>query len=106
MSRYDLEVRSDVDATSATIGWDRPLQTFFVQVRRIKDGEETSFIWEGLDYGELPSPADAIRIVAPYCEVPGDLARRLEVDHMKTSAQGDGHAQIAARAFIEQRRGR
>lgn len=104
MSRYDLTIRPDVDATSATVGWDRPLQTFFVQVRRLEDGEEISFIWEGTDYRELPRPADAIRIVEPFCEIPEDLGKRLEIDRMKTSGQADGDAQIAAKAFIRGRK--
>ena len=32
MSRHQLPLREGVEATSAWIGWDRPLLTFFAQV--------------------------------------------------------------------------
>lgn len=100
MSRHDLPVRPESGASSASIGWDRPLQTFFSQVRRIEDGEEISFIWEGMAPGELRTPADAIRILAPFCEIPADLGKMLELDRLKTLGQLDGDAQVAVKRFI------
>lgn len=104
MSRYELTARPESGATSAAIGWDRPLQTFFVQVRRFEDGEETSFLWEGLDYQALSDAADAIRLAEPYCIIPEDLGQRLEIDRLKTLANVDGAAQVAMREFLNDRR--
>lgn len=105
MSRHDVPVKAGSGASSASIGWDRPLQTFFVQVRRIKDGEEDCFLWEGTDYRALPTASDAIRLIEPFCTIPADLGQCLEIDRLKTSARPDGEHQIAARVFIDRLRG-
>jgi len=91
-------------ATSVAIGWDRPLNTFYVQVFRADpedEGEETSFIWKGVTPGELSTPAAAIEIARPWANLPDDIGRTLELDRLKTSATGDGVAQIAAKRWIE-----
>lgn len=100
MSRYELQTRRGSGASSASIGWDRALQTFFAQVHRMEGDEEIAFIWQGTVFQELPTPADALRLIEPYCDVPGDLAKRLEIDRLQTLADRDGPAQIAAKAFI------
>lgn len=91
-------------ATSVALGWDRPLNTFYVQVFRpdpADEAEETSFIWKGTAIGELSSPAAAIEIARPWANLPDDLGRTLELDRLKTSATGDGVAQIATKRWIE-----
>lgn len=105
MSRYDVPVKAGSGASSAAIGWDRPLQTFFVQICRLEDGEEVSFLWEGTDYQALPTAANAIRLIEACCEVPADTGSRLEIDRLKTSGRADGEHQIAARQFIQRQRG-
>lgn len=94
-------------ATSVALGWDRPLTTFFVQVFRPdpeENGEEMSFIWKGTAPGELPSPAAAIEIARPWATLPDDIARTLELDRLKTSATGDGVAQVAAKRWVQRDR--
>ncbi|WP_054947606.1 hypothetical protein [Novosphingobium sp. KN65.2] len=100
MSRYELQTRRGSGASLASIGWDRPLQTYFVQVHRVEDDEEIAFIKQGTVFQELPNPADALRLIEPYCDAPDDLAKRLEIDRLQTLADGDGPAQIAAKNFI------
>jgi hypothetical protein len=106
MSRHVFPGHSG--ATSVALGWDRPLESFYVQVFRPDpddEGEEASFIWKGTDIGELPTPASAIAIAAPWATLPDDIARTLELDRLKTSAKGDGIAQVAAKRWIEGNRG-
>ena len=91
-------------ATSVAIGWDRPLQTFFVQVFRPDPddaSEEASFIWKGTEPGELRTPMMAIAAARPWSTLPDDLAHTLEVDRLKASGTPDGVAQIEAKRWIE-----
>lgn len=100
MSRHRLTARPETGATHAVIGWDRPLGTFFVQLLgNVDDGEET-ILCEGTGYGEIPTPAAAIALVAPYCTISDDLAAQLEIDRMATLASNDGPAQQAARILL------
>lgn len=83
-------------ATSVAIGYDRPLETFFVQVFRphaTLDGEEDAFIWRGGNLRELRTAAAAIEIARPWTTLPPDFAMTLETDRMKTSGTPDGEAQ-------------
>ena len=102
MSRYDFAGKGV--ASSVTIGWDRPLSTFFVQVMQPHpriDGEETTYIWKGAAPGELPTAAAAIAIAAEYADLPEDLGAMLETDRLKTLGTFDGPAQKAAKPFIQ-----
>ncbi len=95
-------------ATSVALGWDRPMSSFFVQVFRPdpeENGEEMSFIWKGTAPGELSSPSAAIEIARPWANLPDDLGRTLELDRLKTSATGDGLAQVASKRWIRGNRG-
>lgn len=101
MSRYDFTGKAG--ATTVSLGWDRPLATFFVQVFRPDpeaDGEEHAFIWQGSMPGELPKAADAIRLAEPYAHLPPDLGATLETDRLKTLGQQDGKAQRAAKRWL------
>ena len=103
MSRHQLQLRDGVPATSAWIGWDRPLRTFFAQVFATDpkdEDEEVPILWEGTVEAELPRPIDAIRLLEPYCEIPAETAASLEIDRMKTLAKTDGPNQVEARAFL------
>lgn len=101
MSRHDFPGTNG--ATSVAIGWDRPLDTFFVQVlgpHPELDGEETTFLWEGTAPGELRTAAEAIRIASAHAILPADLGATLETDRLKTVATRDGAAQIAVKPFL------
>jgi len=103
MSRHKVPLRDGVQAESAWIGWDRPLNTFFAQVIGLPDvdGEQDCVIWQGTYPGELPTPRSAIALIEQYCDVPEDLARQLETDRLATLAQADGpNQQAAKRALI------
>lgn len=97
MSRHILPPRAGhPDVICAAVGWDRPLQTFFAQVcfRTEEEPEEgEALIWQGTEPGELPTPEAAIAVVAPYVEVPADLAERLAADMGATIGEKDGQYQ-------------
>lgn len=100
MSRYDFAGKNG--ATKVSVGWDRPLSTFFVQVFRPDpemEDEEQTFIWEGTSPGELTKAADALRLAAPYADLPPDIASTLETNRLKTLGQSDGTAQRTAKQW-------
>lgn len=81
MSRHELEP-SNPDH-SVVVGWDPPLQTFFVQVKdttKDEDDENYMLIWEGYRPDELAAD-EALGIVEKYVKfVPADLLTALHVD--------------------------
>jgi len=103
MSRRDVPVKSSAaPIVRVTVGWDRPLATFFAQAFAIaEDGEEIAIVWRGSYPGELPTARSAIAVIEQYCDVPDDLAVQLETDRLATLAQSDGpNQQAAKRALI------
>lgn len=83
-------------ATSVAIGWDRPLETFFVQVLRPdaeEEGEQETVVWRGTDLRELPTAAEAVAIARAWAILPADLAATLETDRLKTLGLSDGEYQ-------------
>jgi hypothetical protein len=77
-----------------TVGWDRPLQTFFAQLFSInEDGEEEPHIWIGTFPRELASAAAAIAVVEADCRVPEGLAATLETERLASLGTFDGPQQ-------------
>lgn len=93
--------------TTVTIGWDRPLGTFFVEVLRphpaIK-GEDETVEWHGTEPGEVPTAAAAIAIAARFADLPIGLGATLETERLKTLATSDGVAQLSMKALIRKSR--
>ncbi|HEX7855009.1 MAG TPA: hypothetical protein VF503_15070 [Sphingobium sp.] len=104
MSRHDLQPKADKpDVVRATVGWDRPLQTFFAQVFfRTEDepDEGEALIWVGTDLAEILSAEAAIAIVAPHAEIPSNLAEQLAADMDETIGVKDGLHQAAAKRLL------
>ncbi|WP_010339722.1 hypothetical protein [Sphingobium yanoikuyae] len=104
MSRHDLPPKADQPhVVRATVGWDRPLQTFFAQVFfRTEDEPEEgeALIWFGTEPGELLSPEAAIEIVAPHAIVPAALADQLADDMRATAGTEDGSHQALAKRSL------
>ena len=104
MSRHILEPRDDrPDVADAAIGWDRPLQSYFVSVYvKVpgRPGKTRTLVCKGDQPGELPTAADAIAIVAPYSVIPDDLAAILEADRAATMGQRDTPLQIQMKALL------
>jgi hypothetical protein len=104
MSRIELPIKAGIEASSAFVGWDRPLLTFFAQVFKAdpEDPEEViELLWAGASEGELPRPVDAIRLLEPFCEISAEIAVNLEIDRMRTLAAVDGPNQAEAKAFLK-----
>lgn len=89
MSRHELAPRSDCPARAVVIGWDRPLETFFVQVTGTR-GSIT--VWRGTRRLELPTPLAAIAIASRYALIPAHLEDQLRADR-SADAGPDGPAQ-------------
>lgn len=104
MSRHDLQPRADQPhVVGATVGWDRPLQTFFAQVFFVtqdEPGEGEALIWIGTAPGELLTPEAAIAIVEPHAIVPEDLAAKLGAEMRETIGVKDGSHQVAAKRSL------
>lgn len=101
MSRHDFPGKGV--ASSVSIGWDRPLDTFFVQVMQPHpriDDEEALYIWRGTSPGELPTAAAAIEIAGEFADLPETLGATLETDRLKTLGTFDGPAQQAMKPFV------
>lgn len=104
MSRHDLQPKPDSpDVVRATVGWDRPLQTFFAQVFfRTEDepAEGEPLVWIGTEPGELLSAEAAIAVVAPHAIIPPDLHRQLTADMQSSIGIEDGSQQVAAKRYL------
>lgn len=85
---------------TVAIGWDRPLETFFVQVlgpHPTLESEEEVLFWKGTDLRELPTAADALAAARPWAILPRDFGATLETDRMKTLGNSDGEHQVAVK---------
>ena len=104
MSRHDLQPRPDQPhVVRATVGWDRPLQTFFAQVFFVTEDEPDegeALIWIGTEPGELLTPEAAIAVVEPHVVLPADLAAKLEAEMRETIGMTDGAHQAAAKRSL------
>jgi len=104
MSRHDLQPKADQPhVVRATVGWYRPLQTFFAQVFfRTEDepDEGVALIWLGTEPGEMLTPEAVIDVVAPHVEVPADLAGKLDAEMRETIGMKDGRHQAVAKRSL------
>jgi len=101
MSRHDLQPKVDQPrVVRATVGWDRPLQTFFAQVFFVTEDEPEegeALIWVGTEPGQLLTAEAAIAIVEPHAIVPESLAAKLQDEMRATIGVRDGFHQSAAK---------
>lgn len=89
MSRYSLKPlpqRSDV--FEVAVGWDAALGTFFVMVFGATDaGRDPNVLyWKGGQLRQLLTVEELHDVVAPYAEIPLELARRLVNDQCDQQA--------------------
>jgi hypothetical protein len=96
MSRHDLRPKLDAGiVTRGSVGWDRPLQTFFAQLFSINENrEEEPHIWIGTFPRELASAAAAIAVVETDCVVPEGLGAALETERLASLGTFDGPQQV------------
>lgn len=102
MSRHRLIPHPDQPTTSFTvIGWDRPLQSIFVEIHDTgEDGEDKLVTSKGTAMRELKTAAEAIAAAAPYAEIPVGLSAQLEIDRLQTLGTPDSaHQRTIKRRF-------
>jgi hypothetical protein len=89
MSHYDLLPRDAADShLEIAIGWDRPLNTYFVQVLDPTHDEDVpgfEILWQGTSFGEILSVDEAIALVTPWAQIPPDLRAILILDRIRTA---------------------
>ncbi len=106
MSRRSLRPRADTTGLfEVAIGWDRPLQTYFVIVfGPPAEGDEDPqvILWRGMAPHEISMAGDAVSIASDYADIPDGLAATLEIDRMSGSATPDGPIQRWGKKWIGQ----
>lgn len=83
MSRHKLDMKPGFTGCWAVVGWDRPLNTFFVQVFR--DGgkeDDEEILWEGTSFQEIETIETARVLLLPYADIPPEISRQLMIDKM------------------------
>jgi hypothetical protein len=89
MSRHELTSRDAANRhLDIAIGWDRPLNTHFVQVLDpTRDEEEpgSEILWRGTSFGKILLADDAIALAIPWADIPTDLRALLILDRIRTA---------------------
>ncbi len=63
------------------VGWDPPLQTFFLQILdHTKDGENEFVLWRGTYPDELPTIESLAAVLTPYAALTEELVKDLEAE--------------------------
>lgn len=78
MSRHDIPGKHP--DLLATVGWDRPLQTFFAQVGRPGSDSDDLVLWLGTSHRACPRPEDMAAALAPYADLKPAIIERLNED--------------------------
>ncbi len=75
MSRHEIPARKPEH--KVIVGWDHPLQTFFVQVidrRKEAAGDDEKFVaWRGCELRDLYEVEDVARVVGRYAELTTEM---------------------------------
>lgn len=77
MSRHELTAPDNVEVI---VGWDPPLNTFFVQVwdRKLPElAPASELLWVGWKPGEITDIEQVRTLVAPWLSLPDDVFRAL-----------------------------
>lgn len=80
MSRHQIPARDPNH--EVFVGWDHPMQTFFVQVydKRLKDTDDELIVWRGTKLRDLYEVDDVRRVVGRYAELTADMGSTLYGD--------------------------
>ncbi len=81
MSRHELQPLNDT-TFCVTVGWDRPLGTYFAHIYLTADDNEfdAPTVALGEDFNEVTDPTHVIDLVRPYAQIPASLADTLHAD--------------------------
>ena len=81
MSRHCIAT----DPHEIVVGWDPPLQTYFLQIiDPAKSEEEELLLWLGAAPHDLPTVASLAVALVPYTVLPEELARQLETERAES----------------------
>jgi len=103
-SRRSIPARTP-DMT-VVVGWDNPLSTFFAQVERIQDDDDTRdpiLLWIGGELGEVAQAEQLASPLAPYAELTPELVEQLRADRAADNDRGPSVLQRAARSILGRR---
>jgi hypothetical protein len=68
------------------VGWDPPLQTFFLQILDLtRDEEQEIVLWLGTRPGELPTVADLEAALASHATLTPELRQTLEEEKARST---------------------
>jgi hypothetical protein len=62
------------------VGWDNPLETFFVQVWDRSSESDDPLLWAGAKPGEVATVEALVALVRHYGEIPDELLMQLRED--------------------------
>lgn len=89
-SRHELDPRPDLPEAfrraTIAIGWDGPLQTFYVIVN--EDEADDAAIWVGTATREITDADAALTHVAPWAIVPASLRAELIAEQQGDQREG------------------
>ena len=102
MSRYSVpahEARYTIH-----VGWDGPLETFFVQVfdTTTADDDAACVLWEGAGFQALPTVEAVQRTLQPYATLPPAIRTQLCHDRAHTAPRSPLQEQILQRFILQQ----
>lgn len=102
MSRHDLFAFSK--QFNVTVGWDRPMNTFFAQVEDLKvsdDDGDPIIVWVGTSHSEFLRPEDLQPHIAAYATIPEETLVVLRADRTATLDRGNSQLQREIRRLTE-----
>ena len=103
MTRYSVDPFSG--RFEITIGWDRPLNTYFAQVHdlEVSDDDEGDpvVVWVGATHSEILTPEALQLHIASYGSIPDDIVQTLRADRVTTLDIGDTRLQRAMKGIAE-----
>ena len=107
MSRHEIPARDQ--SLSVAVGWDNPLQTFFAQVSRAErghedDDEDHMVLWVGTEPREVITVEDLGRHLAPFADLPAEIAEQLRADRAAKLGQAPTATQQEILSFIRRAR--
>lgn len=102
MSRHQIE--PFVKRYEVTVGWDRPLNTYFAQVEDLEPTDEDSdplIVWVGTSYSEILRPEDLQAQIAAFATIDIAVLDALRTDRAGTLDTGNSPLQQAMRRIAD-----
>lgn len=102
MSRHTItsfSARFDV-----TVGWDRPLNSYFAQVEDMEavcDEDDPLVVWVGTSHSEIPTPEGLQPHLARYAIISEETSAMLRDDRAATLDKGDSRLQREMRDIVD-----